>query len=167
MQTDPPAAFLSRRPCGAPARALDFADPSSGRKRGRLHGVKTEGGVTHPRCSELLELRKTLGMTAAQSADVDVTGAVCAEVFRMFYASASIHEVVIKTQLRPEQVRRLYAQYQTPLGSEVRASPLPPLDELLTSAPRTSTTKCATAARSAAQELAPPLPTTPGNPGPP
>jgi hypothetical protein len=128
MQTDPPAAFLSRVHA---ARLLgrSISRIRQWEKAGRLHGVKTEGGVTQFARSELLELRKTLGMTAAQSADVDVTGAVCAEVFRMFYASASIHEVVIKTQLRPEQVRRLYAQYQTPLGSEVRASPLPPLDD--------------------------------------
>ena len=93
-------------------------------KKGVLHPVIDADGVHRFARSEVLRVAKKIG---ARSCAIVVDGETAARAFELFFSGASLHEVVIKTRLRPEQVRDLYDEYSVPLG--MRPTPPPDLSD--------------------------------------
>lgn len=89
-------------------------------RQGKLHAVIDRDGIHRFARSEVEQLAKTLGVRAAE---LTVTGELAADAFKLFLEGASLGECVMRTKLRPDQVRELYAEYVTPLGAAVPRDP--------------------------------------------
>jgi hypothetical protein len=58
-------------------------------------------------------------LAAARGVESPITGATCARVFELFDAHTPLPEIVKQLSILPEQVRKLWLEYSTPLGRDV------------------------------------------------
>lgn len=85
-------------------------------RKGALSYEKDASGV---RWFDPSEVR---ALAAARGIEAPYSGQVCRRVFELFDEGRSLPHIVKELSILPEQVRKLWIEYRTPLGRDVRST---------------------------------------------